>query len=117
MIKLRLHAPDIYFGGRKVFPKETDTDALPRCLRLLNEEEYDFLPVIHDRYVQYFGLAESLKEAVHSFLINNVIRTLRNQPNKHRSMMIKVPQKSILDNKRSLTITVKLFVPLYMYQP
>ena len=55
-----------------MFPKETDTDALPRCLRLLNEEEYDFLPVIHDRYVQYFGLAESLKEAVHSFLINNV---------------------------------------------
>lgn len=86
----QLHAPDIYFGGRKVFPKETDTDTLPRCLRLLNEEEYDFLPVIHDRYVQYFGVAESLKEAVHSFLINNVIRTLRNQPNKHRSMMINI---------------------------
>ncbi len=83
----QLHAPDIYFGGRKVFP---DADVLPRCLRLLNEEEPYFLPVVHDRYVQYFGLSDSLKEAIHSFLINNVIRTLRNQPTKHRSMMINI---------------------------
>lgn len=86
----QLYAPDIYFGGRKVFPKETDTDTLPRCLRLLNEDETAFLPVIHDKEIQYFGLADSLKEAIHSFLINNVIRTIRRQPNKHRSMMINI---------------------------
>ncbi len=84
----QLHAPDNYFGGRKVFPKDSDT--LPRCLRLICEEEPLFLPVIHDKYTQYFGLAESLKEAIHSFLINNVVRTLRNQPTKHRSMMINI---------------------------
>lgn len=86
----QLHAPDIYFGGRKVFPKETDTDELSRCLRLLNEDENNFLPVVHDKYAQYWEMAESLKEAVHSFLINNVVRTLRNQGNKHRSMMINI---------------------------
>ena len=84
----QLHAPDNYFGGRKVFPK--DSDSLPRCLRLISEEEPFFLPVIHDKYTQYFGLSESLKEAIHSFLINNVVRTLRNQPTKHRSMMINI---------------------------
>jgi acetyl esterase/lipase len=59
-------------------------------LRLLNEDETAFLPVIHDKEIQYFGLADSLKEAIHSFLINNVIRTIRRQPNKHRSMMINI---------------------------
>lgn len=84
---VQLNAPDIYFGGRKVFPKE---DYIPRCLRVIDEDEPDFLPVIHDKYVTYFSLAESLKEAINSFLINNVIRTCRNQPTKHRSMMINI---------------------------
>lgn len=85
---VQLHAPDTYFGGRKVFPK--DNDDLPRCLWLLNEEEYGFLPVIHDKYYDYQVLAESLKQAIREFLINNVVRTLRNQSTKHRSMMINI---------------------------
>lgn len=85
---VQLHAPGTYFGGRKVFPKDPDT--LPRCLRLIDEEEPCFLPVIHDKYTQYPGLTASLKEAIHSFLINNVIRTIRNQQTKHRSMMINI---------------------------
>lgn len=84
---VQLNAPDIYFGGRKVFPKE---DYTPRCLRILKEEERDFLPVIHDKYIFYPALAESLKEAIHAFLINNVIRTIRGHQNKHRSMMINI---------------------------
>ncbi len=84
----QLHAPDIYFGGRKVFPK--DGDLLPRCLRLISEEEPNFLPVIHDKYIQYMQLSDSLKEAIHSFIINNVVRTLRGQKTKHRSMMINI---------------------------
>lgn len=85
---VQLNSPDNYFGGRKVFPK--DDDSLPRCLRLLNEEESDFLPVIHDRTAEYPVLPHSLKEAISEFLINNVIRTLRGQKTKHRSMMINI---------------------------
>lgn len=85
---VQLHAPDTYFGGRKVFPK--DNDELPHCLRLLNEDELWFLPVIHDKYYDYQNIAESLKQAIREFLINNVIRTIRNQPTKHRSMMINI---------------------------
>ena len=48
------------------------------------------MPVIHDKYIFYPALAESLKEAIHAFLINNVIRTIRGHQNKHRSMMINI---------------------------
>ena len=85
---VQLHSPDTYFGGRKVFPN--GNDELPHCLWLLNEEEEGFLPVIHNKEYVYRELAESLKQAIREFAINNVIRTLRNQPTKHRSMMINI---------------------------
>ncbi len=86
---VQLNAPSTYWGGRVVFPGNSET--LPLCLREIKEDEPYFLPVIHDKYVEYLGLADSMKEAIHSFLINNVIRTLRGQKKiKHRSMMINI---------------------------
>lgn len=86
---VQLHAPGNYFGGYKVFPKE-DSDVLPRPLRLISEEENNFLPVIHKKDVEYPALAESVKEAILSFLINCVVRTARGHGTKHRSMMINI---------------------------
>lgn len=85
---VQLNSSDNYFGGRRYFPK--NADKLPRCLRLISEEEPCFLPVIHDKYTKYPALASSLKEAIHAFLINSVIRTLRGQPTKHRTIMINI---------------------------
>ncbi|MEG1566964.1 MAG: Z1 domain-containing protein [Anaerovoracaceae bacterium] len=85
---VQLNAPDTYFGGRRVFPKNDDT--LPICLRLINEEEPLFLPVIHEKDYQLQGLPESLIEAIHCFLINCVIRTIRGQSTKHRTLMINI---------------------------
>lgn len=85
---VQLNAPSTYWGGRRVFPGDPET--LPLCLREIKEDEPYFLPVIHDKYITYAGLADSMKEAIHSFLINNVIRTLRGQGAKHRSMMINI---------------------------
>lgn len=85
---VQLNSPDSYFGGRKIFPH--NDEILPRCLRMIYEDETDFLPVIHDKYIKYKGLTVSLKEAVQCFLINNVIRTLRGQHTAHRSMMINI---------------------------
>lgn len=93
---VQLNAPDIYFGGRKVFPKG---DELPRCLRRIYEEEPGFLPVIHDKYEEYPLIADSLKEAIHSFLINNVIRTIRGNRTKHRSMMINITRFNDVQTK------------------
>lgn len=86
---VQLHAPGNYFGGYKVFPKE-DSDVLPRPLRLISEEEDNFLPVIHKKDVEYPALASSIKEAILSFLINCVVRTARGHGTKHRSMMINI---------------------------
>ena len=82
----QLHAPSTYFGGRLVFPKDKHS----RYVRLISENEQDFLPVVHDKYVPYPALADSLKEAINTFIICNVIRTLRGQGTKHRSMMINI---------------------------
>ena len=87
IVQLR-SSPNDYFGGRKVFPK--DPDVIPNCLRLINENEKYFLPVVHKKDANYYGLSHSLKEAINVFLINNVIRTLRGDLFKHRSMMINI---------------------------
>lgn len=86
---VQLHAPGNYFGGYKVFPRE-DSGVLPRPLRLISEEENNFLPVIHKKDVAYPALAGSVKEAILSFLINCVVRTARGHGTKHRSMMINI---------------------------
>ena len=82
----QLHAPSTYFGGRLVFPKDKHS----KYVRLIVENEPDFLPVVHDRFVSYPALAGSLKEAINTFIICNVIRTLRGHGLKHRSMMINI---------------------------
>ncbi len=82
-----LKSPPTYCGCDKFFP---EGDILSRSIRVLDEQEDNFLPVIHKKDVFYPQLAESLKEAIHSFLIGCVIRTIRGQKNKHRSMMINI---------------------------
>lgn len=83
----QLHAPSTYFGGRLVFP---NNDTRSKYVRLISENEPNFLPVVHDKYILYPAMADSLKEAINSFVICNVIRTLRGHGLKHRSMMINI---------------------------
>ena len=94
---VQLNAPDSYFGGEKVFPSD---GTLPTVIRVLDTGERNFIPVKHKRDLVVLALPESLKEAILSFLINNVVRTLRGDKYKHRSMMINVtalndPQDSL----------------------
>jgi len=83
----QLHAPSTYFGGRVVFPSG---DSHSKYVRLISESEPNFLPVVHDKYEPYPAMADSLKEAIHSFVICNVVRTIRGHGLKHRSMMINI---------------------------
>ena len=83
-----LKTPTSYFGSEKVFGINNDGNT--RYLRKLDENEDMFLPVVHKKYDEYFGLAESLKEAIQTFYINSVIRTKRGKPYAHRSMMINI---------------------------
>ena len=105
---VQLHAPDNYFGGRRVF--SGDTEHLPRCLRKLETNEMFFLPVVHEKNTDFPELPNSLKEAIHEFLINNVIRTIRGQKKEHRTMMINITAyndvQSKIERKVSEYITI-----------
>lgn len=81
---LQLNAPENYFGTRVVFGQNQ------QHLRILDEGEKSFLPVKHKKDQFYLGLPESLKEAILEFLIGNVLRTLRGDEKKHRSMMVNI---------------------------
>jgi hypothetical protein len=94
---VQLNAPNTYFGGERIFPE----DGSPvMVIRLLDTNEPNFIPVKHNKELVVSIMPESLKEAILSFIINNVVRTLRGDKYKHRSMMINVtalnePQESI----------------------
>jgi len=83
---IQLKSPSNYFGYEKVFFDENGG----RHLDLLDENEESFLPVIHKKDAEFNELTRSLKDAILSFLIGNVIRTKRGHQTKHRSMMINI---------------------------
>ena len=97
-----LKTPTSYFGAEKVFGKNIDGNT--RFIRELNEKEDNFLPVGHKKDDCYNDLSESLKEAIHCFFLNNVIRTKRGKPYSHRSMMINISRF----NKMQLKIKNKV---------
>ena len=92
-----LKTPTSYFGSEKVFGINNDGNT--RYLRELDEEETFFLPVNHKKDDEYYGLSESLKEAIHTFYINSVIRTKRGKPYAHRSMMINISRFNKMQTK------------------
>jgi hypothetical protein len=104
---VQLNAPDYYFGGDSVFPRD---GSIPSVIRILDTEEPNFIPAKHKRDLVVTALPHSLKEAVLSFLLNNVIRTLRGDKYKHRSMMINVT--ALNDPQESVSDAVKV----YLYQ-
>lgn len=87
---VQLNPPENYFGGYKVFERLPNDKF--RHIRVIEENEQYFLPVHHKREDPYFGLSDSLKEAIQSFVLNNVLRTLKggNHYKKHRTMMINI---------------------------
>lgn len=102
-----LNAPSNYYGAQKVFAYDGDVHS--RSLRVLNEGEEHFLPAKHkkDEY-RFTELADSLKEAILCFLINNVIRTKRGANKKHRSMLINISVFNIMHGE--ILETVKKYV-------
>lgn len=80
---VQLNAPDNYFGIDKVFLEDG-------VIRIIDEEEDNFLPTKHKKDYIYTGLSDSLEEAINCFVINNVLRTLDGYGTKHRSMLINI---------------------------
>lgn len=102
---VQLNAPSTYFGGDTVFPQD---GSIPNAVRILNTEELGFIPVKHKKDFVVSAIPDSLKEAILSFLINNVVRTLRGDKTKHRSMMINVT--ALNDPQDSVNEAVKAYI-------
>lgn len=83
-----LNAPSNYIGARNIFSsigKHTDM-----LIKINVDEIEEYLPSNHkgDYVVTY--IPNDLKQAINAFLIANVIRDLREDTNKHRSMLINI---------------------------
>lgn len=96
----RLHASNFsYFGANRIFEnrvklddegKATSSSIVNRHIRIISEDEENFLATKHKKDDSFLQLPVSLKEAICNFLICNCIRTLRGDPNQHRTMMINI---------------------------
>ncbi len=81
-----LNAPSNYIGARNIFPKE---GKFHNMLRSIDDGE-DYYPLRHKKDDDLGDLSPSLRDAVNTFLLANVMRDLRGDVNTHRSMMINV---------------------------
>lgn len=103
-----LEPPDNYIGGLKTFRKWTDEERKEYSIskklygphiKLLDENESNFLPTIHKIEDEPQTLPNSLKEAICSFLIANCIRTLKGDVTQHRSMLVNISRFNDIQEK------------------
>lgn len=81
-----LNAPTNYIGARNIFPRDGKYHSM---LRSIDDAE-DYYPLRHKKDDDLGLLSPSLRDAVNTFLLANVIRDLRGDVSAHRSMMINV---------------------------
>lgn len=81
-----LDAPTNYFGAQKVF---IDEEASERVLKTIDDAE-DYIPLTHKKNDEISDLPPSAKMAIKTFILSKAIRCIRNQKNKHCSMMVNV---------------------------
>lgn len=81
-----LDAPSNYFGSEKLFLDEDRSDDF---IRTISDGE-DWLPLQHKKDFPVNDLSDSLKFAIHTFVLSRAIRNLRGQRNQHCSMLVNV---------------------------
>lgn len=81
-----LNAPSNYIGARNIFPKD---GRYHKMLRSIDDGE-EYYPLRHKKDDDLGEISVSLRSAVNTFLIANVIRDLRGDTSTHRSMMVNV---------------------------
>ena len=81
-----LDSPSNYFSARKVF---VDDETSKNFVRVIDDAEA-LLPLSHKIDSRLSMLPNSLLDALYVFVLGKAIRILRNQGNKHTTMMINV---------------------------
>ncbi len=89
---LSMKAPSNYFGPIQIFGLNDSLEerGLPIHIAVhdASQPSSDFLPLKHRITDLPDHIPESMKEAIKSFIISSAIRRLRNQANKHNTMLI-----------------------------
>lgn len=81
-----LSAPTNYIGARSIFPKNGKYHKMLRTI----EDGEEYYPLRHKKDDNLGEISGSLRNAIDTFLLANVIRDLRGDTATHRSMMINV---------------------------
>ena len=97
-----LSAPSNYFGARKMF-LETNEEYL---IEIDNEDVgyLDVIPSKHKKDFELHSIPDSLYDAMRVFVINIAVRNLRNQSNKHNSMLIHATRFTMVHQKFSVHV-------------
>lgn len=81
-----------YVGVQQLFSEDTN---LEKALYRLYESEVEcYLPLKHKKDYSFTNLPPTLVHAINTFFISNVIRDIRGDKTKHRSMMINMSRFS-----------------------
>lgn len=89
-----LDSPSNYIGARNIFGDDSDNQNM--IITIENEDDnikdsiHDILPLNHKKNHDFEKVPQSLKEAIATFVVANVIRDLRGDSTAHRSMMINI---------------------------
>lgn len=93
-----LDAPTNYFGARKIFIENNEK-------YIVNINDYqEIIPTNHKKDYDLADLPKSLYEAINVYILNITIRQLRNQGNKHNSMLIHISRFSDIHSKIALKV-------------
>lgn len=99
-----LDAPSNYFGAQKVF---IDDDTSEKIVRVIDDAE-DYFPLSHKKHYEIQDLPPSAIRAIYTFIVARAIRCIRNQSNKHCSMMFNVSR--FVDTQRQIKEHVSLLL-------
>jgi hypothetical protein len=113
-----LSAPSNYIGARNIFPAGSKYHNMLRKI----EDGEDYYPLRHKKDDDFSELSASLRDAVNTFLLANVIRDLRGDVATHRSMMINVTrfvntQQLIRNSVRNYVDDIKRSIKNYASLP
>ncbi len=96
-----LDAPSNYVGANEFFVHEETSNQLVRVV----DESDDWLPPSHKIDAHPVDLHDTLKEAIQCFVLSKAIRILRQQGERHHSMLVNVSRFTNVQNRVSRLIS------------
>ncbi len=112
-----LDAPTNYIGARNIFPAGSKYHHILRDI----EDAEDVYPMKHKKEHDFEVISDSLRDAINTFLVANVIRDLRGDKKAHRSMMINITRfvntqkllhKAVREHLTDVKTSIKLYAGL-----